>query len=96
MVRRTPRSVYKLEDLNRTSTEDKFYWEELTPVRVTRLTSYKIDKILDKRRRNGIIEYLVRWKGYRKDFDSWVPTDSVKKIKIIKLYFFRSDTNRED
>ena len=80
MINRTPRPVYELEDLNGTSIEGQFYGEELTSVRVTSRTSYKIDKILDKRRRNGILEYLVRWKGYRKDFDSWVPAASVKKI----------------
>ena len=62
------------------SMEVQFYGQELTPVRVTRRTSYKIDEILDKRRKNGILKYLVRWRGYRKDFDSWVPADSVKKI----------------
>ena len=80
VINRTPRPVYELEDLNGTSIEGQFYGEELTSVRVTSRTSYKIDKILDKRRRNGILEYLVRWKGYRKDFDSWVPAASVKKI----------------
>jgi len=29
---------------------------------------------------NGILEYLVHWKGYRKDFDPWVPAASVKNI----------------
>ena len=76
----TPRPVYELEDMNGTSIEVQFYGEELKSVRVTRRTSYKIDKILDKRRRNGILEYLLRWKGHRKDFDPWVHAARVKKI----------------
>jgi hypothetical protein len=80
VIHRTPRPVYELEDLNGTFFEGQFYGEELTPVRVTKRTTYKIDRILDNQYRNGILEYVVRWKGYRKDFDSWVPADSVKKI----------------
>ena len=54
--------------------------EELTPVGVTKRSVYKIDKILEKRYRKGILEYLFHWKGYRRDFDSWVPAASVKNI----------------
>ena len=46
VVRRTPRSLYELEDLNGRSIEVQIYGEELTPIPVTRRTSYKIDKIL--------------------------------------------------
>ena len=66
VIRRTLRPVYELEDLNGTIIEGQFYGEELAPVRHTKHTTYKIDKILDKRYRKGILEYLVRWKGYRK------------------------------
>ena len=69
-IRRTPRTVYELEDLNGTLIEGQFYAEELTPFRVTKRTFSKIDKIVDKRYKKGIIENLVRWKGYRKDFNS--------------------------
>ena len=80
VIKRTPRPVYELEDLNKTPIEGQFYQEELTPVRITKQTVYKIDKILDKRVRRGIREYLVRWQGYNKDFDSWIPASSVRNI----------------
>ena len=41
----------------------------------------KIDKILDKRIRRGSLEYLVRWRGYSKDFDSWIPASGVKDVR---------------
>jgi len=78
VIERRPRPVYELEDLNKMPIEGQFYAEELTPMRITEETTYKIDKILDKRVRRGILEYLVRWKGYSKDFDSWIAASSVK------------------
>ena len=80
VIKRIPRHVYKLEDLNKTAIDGQLYQEELTPVRVTRPTVYKINKILDKRVRRGITEYLVRWKGYSKDFGSWIPASSVGHV----------------
>ena len=49
VIDRRPRALYELEDLNGTPIDGQFYREELTPVRITDWTSYKIHKILDKR-----------------------------------------------
>jgi len=72
--------VFELEDLRARVIEGQFYSEELVPVRVTKQTTYKIDKILDKRVRRGILEYLVRWRGYGEDFDSWVPATDIQSV----------------
>jgi len=48
-----PLPIFKLEDLNRTPIDGQIYHKELTPVRVTRSTVYKIDKILDERVSRG-------------------------------------------
>jgi len=80
VVERRTLPVYELEDLNKTPIEVQFYGEELTPVRISKETTYKIDKILDMRVGLGIRDYLVRWKGYSKEFVSWIPASSVKDI----------------
>jgi hypothetical protein len=72
--------VYELEDLNRKVINGQFYNEKLRPVRITKHTTFKFDKILSTRVRHGIREYLVRWKGYGPDFDSWINAASVKNI----------------
>ena len=55
-VHRTPRPVFKLKDLRVQEIEGQFYTEELVPVRIKKQTTYKINKILDKRVRRGILE----------------------------------------
>ena len=80
LIHRWPRGVYELEDLNDTPIDGQFYSEELTPVRITGRTNYKVNKILNKRVRRGIPEVLVSWQGYGPVFDSWIPAAGVKYI----------------
>ena len=78
VIRRSPQLVYEIEDLQGTPIEGQFYNEELTPVVITPRTVYKIDKTLKQRICNGRREYLVRWRGYGPQFDSW--TSNIKKV----------------
>ena len=69
-IDRCPRPIYDLYNLNRSPIYDQFYKEEINPVRVTKLTIYKLDKLLVMRFRRCIREYTVRWRGFSRDFDS--------------------------
>jgi hypothetical protein len=79
VIRRRPRPVYELQDLNNTPIEGQFY-QELVAVRNSKRKEYKIDKILRNRTQHGITEVLVHWKGYPAAFDSWIPASSVRNI----------------
>ena len=82
VVYRTPRPVFELEDLRGEvlEFEGQFYSEELVPVCISKQTTYKIDKILKKRVSRGILEYLVRWRGYGADFDYSVPATDITAV----------------
>jgi len=79
VIDRHPRVVYEHEVLNGIPIDAQFYREELTPVRITERTSYKIDKT-GQEGQTRHSRYLVRWRGYNQEFDSWVPAGSVKNI----------------
>ena len=81
VIKRTPQPVHELDDSNKTAIQDQFYLEEMTPLRITKQTTYKIGKILEKMYRRGIQEFLVRWQGYNIEFDSQIGASSSKNIK---------------
>jgi hypothetical protein len=59
VIHRTPRPLYELEDLNRKVIDGHFYNEELTPVRITKCTTFKIEKILCTRIRSRMTFTLL-------------------------------------
>ena len=79
-MRRAPRPVYELNDLLGKHIDGQFY-VELSPVLVTNTTTYAIDKILGTRGRGDSLEYLVRWRGYSPEFDSWIKASSLQHVK---------------
>jgi len=86
VIERRPRPFYELEDLNGTPIDGQLNQKKLTLFRVTRRTIYKMHKIIDPRFKRGILEDLVRWRGYSKDFDSCIPAPSVKDVRISETF----------
>lgn len=43
---------------------------------------YEIEKILDKRVRNGVTECLIRWKGYTEEYDTWEPEQTYVTLHV--------------
>jgi len=80
VIARVPQPVYELSDLQDRGIEGKFYNYELVKVTVSPETEFQIDKIVCTRNKNGIIQHLVKWKGYDETFNSWVNASDIKKI----------------
>ena len=82
VYKRFPRQVpvYKLKDDANEILEGTFYEAELQKV-IKNDEIYRVEKVLRKRKRNGKVEYLVKWKGYEDPkFNSWVPESDITKL----------------
>ena len=78
MARQVP--VYKLKDDAGEIIDGTFYEPELQKI-IKIDDVYLVEKILRKRKRKGVVEYVVRWKGYEDPkFDSWVQERDILKL----------------
>lgn len=71
--------IYKLKDMLGDPIQGTFYASELQKVSKDENTIWRIDKILRKRKVRGKEEVLVRWLGWPKKFDSWIPKADIKE-----------------
>ena len=51
------------------------------PVIIEGEEEYKVEKVINKRKRYGKWKYLVRWKGYMAEEDSWKREANLKNTK---------------
>ena len=72
--------VYKIADYHGEELEGTFYEQELQNVIKEETDFYRVEKIINERKRGKRKEYLVKWLGYSDDFNSWVPAENVKHI----------------
>ena len=68
--------TYIVSDDSGDRLKGSFYEKELQKVRI-KDDVYRIEKIVGQRKINGKIQYLVRWKGYPPEFDSYVPKGAI-------------------
>ena len=62
--------TYGLKDLSEEHIRGRFYEPELQRVIKTD-DVYKVEKVIKTRKRNGKVEYYVKWRGYPDKFNSW-------------------------
>lgn len=71
-------SLYKVSDLQNEEIEGAFQDSEVQKVRKDSETKWKIEKVIKRQKRNGTKQVLVRWLGYPKKFDSWIPVSDIQ------------------
>lgn len=71
--------VHKLKDLAGDPIEGTFYESELQKVIKSEDVSYRVEKILKRRRHGKTQEVYVKWEGWPKKFNSWIPESSLEK-----------------
>ena len=65
--------TYKIQDMNGEEIQGTFYEQELQK---SKQEIFRIEKIIRSRMKNGKKEIFVKWEGYNKSFNSWIPFDS--------------------
>jgi hypothetical protein len=78
-VRRTYPITYILKDTNGEIIKGGFYTEELQK---SKQDVFRIEKVIRKKKINGIEHGLVKWMGYDKTFNEWRPISEIKKISV--------------
>jgi hypothetical protein len=56
------------------------------PIQVDGEEEYEVEAILDSRRRYRALQYLVRWKGYSENHNSWLPASDVHASELIQQF----------
>ena len=49
-------------------------------------TDYEVERILDHRLFRNVKQYLVKWKDYGSEFNSWEPETNIDAPELIQLY----------
>jgi len=66
-----PIPMYTLEDYEGTVIiEGRFYENEM---QLANYEVFKIEKELETQTKNGVVEILVKWKGWPEKYNQWIP-----------------------
>ena len=71
--------IYRLVDWYDKPVEGTFYQNELQKIETTDADMFKIQKVIKNKGRGNKKEALVRWLGWPKHFDSWIPASEINK-----------------
>ena len=55
--------------------------EEEKPVEVKRVEKWEVEKVLNKKKMRGVEKYLVQWRGFTAEGDTWERRENLKNMK---------------
>ena len=61
----------------------------MKPVEVEGVEEWEVEKILNKRKVRGVVKYLVWWKGFTAEYDSWKREENLENAKEVVVKFER-------
>lgn len=64
--------LYKLKDFLNEDITGSFYQSELQRVTIKDDKLWKVEKIIRKRKRKGVQQYYVKYKGWPNKFNQWI------------------------
>ena len=76
-VKKTNPFTYIVKDMNDEIVLGSFYGEELQK---TKQEVFRIEKVLRKKKINGVQHGLIKWLGYSKKFNEWKPMSEIEKL----------------
>jgi len=63
--------------------------EEGKPVEVEGVEEWEVEKILNKKKMRGVEKYLIRWKGFMVEGDTWERRENLKNVEELIEEFER-------
>lgn len=78
LPRRPP--VYRLKDYDGEILEGSFYGPELQKIIIDKNQTFKIEKILSRKKRQGQIMVLVKWLGWPDKCNSWISEKQIIQL----------------
>ena len=75
-IQRNP-VVYRLKDYDGEVLDGTFYEEELQKIRIGVDKAFKIEKILEQKRKGKKLMFYVTWVGWPPKFNTWIPAEDI-------------------
>src|SRR3981189_2513093 len=84
-------SVVKLIPFNETEIPEQKATPPPAPVLVDGVEEYEVEEIIDSQKRRGKTQYLVKWKGFPSEENTWEPSTMIKEDvpALVKCYHDR-------
>ena len=71
-------------------------FDQPAPIKINMQNEWEVDRILDYREQRGNPEFLIRWKGFSRDDDSWEPFENLENAQELVQKWWDHNMPGED